>query len=427
MITKSKIKGLLSIGEITTVDGSTMATQISDMMGNLAVSTPVLRITRDILSKEVTVVEKETGLVDTEITNRMLNVKGFEDFISDLSFNIFGEFMVYEKVYEVPEGGNLQLGQLIRLPNNYVGFDIEKYKSTEGWYYANKDGDEIAIKQDDFLISVYGYTIDYPMGYGLFRNGVTQAWTDLNSLEGQIRALSLKYGAVIPVFGYNPIEAETNEGMQKLQDRVDGIREIAEGTDSVLGIPLTGRGATLKDGFQFISLSDLNVDMHNILIGRLEDKLETFLMGARFSKTDSGSQAKDQVQADQKDKMMFHITKVITKELDKLLIDDAELFGYDPALYTFEMNEFLTEREKVEKRSRELSIDKQESDNKNDAALTLLSQVKTVAKLKFEGIDDNTIADMMGLDIAFVTPIKAKDVDTTEKSATRAATVEVSN
>lgn len=418
MRNKSKIKGLLTIGEISVVNGSTVQSDIDDMMGNLAISTPVLRITRDILSKEIMVIDEETGKKDKEITERMLSITGFEDYVKSLSFIIFGEFIVHELVYGVPENGDLQISELIRLPNKYVNFDIDSYKSTEGWYYSDTDGNDFPIKEGDFIKSVFGYSIDYPMGYGLFRNGVSEAYDDLVNLEAQIRALSLKYGSTIPIFGYNPIEAETPEGLANLQARVDGIREMSSDSNSVIGIPLTGRDTSLKDGFSTISLADLNIEMHNTLKTNLENKLETFLMGARFSSTDTGSHAKEQVQADQKDKMMYQITRTIIFELNKLLKYDAELFGYDVNNYHFEMHEFLTEREKNTVKQIELTIESQKSSNLNTKANAYLQLVETIGKLKFEGIDDNTIADTFDLDIAFVTPIKAKDVSTIETTLT---------
>lgn len=412
MLKKSKIKGMLTIGEISVVNGSTTQANIDDMMGNLAISTPVLRITRDILSKEIMVIDEETGKKDKEITERILSITGFEDYVKSLSFIIFGEFIVHELVYGVPEDGNLKISELIRLPNSYVNFDIDKHKSTDGWYYTDSDGNEFGIKEGEFIKSVFGYSIDYPMGYGLFRNGVSEAFNDLVNLEAQIRALSLKYGSTIPIFGYNPVEAETPEGLANLQARVDGIKEMSSDSNSVIGIPLTGRGTTLKDGFQTISLADLNIEMHNTLKTNLENKLETFLMGARFSSTDTGSHAKEQVQADQKDKMMYQITRTIIFELNKLLKYDAELFGYDANDYHFEMHEFLTEREKNTVKQIELTIESQESSNLKTKATAYLQLVETIGKLKFEGIDDNTISDTFGLDVSFVKPIKAKDVST---------------
>jgi hypothetical protein len=151
--------------------------------------------------------------------------------------------------------------------------------------------------------------------------------------------------------------------------------------------------------------------MHNTLKTNLETKLETFLMGARFSNADQGSHAREQVQAEQKDKMMYQITRAITVELNILLKYDAELFGYDPNMYHFEMHEFLTERERINKEQRELALEKQKSDNLNDKAASYIQLIQSIAKMKFEGIDDNTIADIFDVDVALVTPIKAKDVE----------------
>lgn len=411
MLQKSKIQGMLTIGAVEKISGSDVQEKIEEMMNNLAISTPILRITRDILAKTISVYDIEKQEIDVEKTNRFLRVVGFEGYVKDLSFNIFGEFSVHEKVYEVPEGGSLQLGSLIRLPNDYVKFDMENFKSTMGWYYEDNDGNEKPIKVEDFAVSVFGYTIDNPMGYGMFRYGVIQAWTDLDSIESQIRSLQVKYGSTIPIFGYDPVEAETEEGLERLQKRVDGIRQMSSGNESVIGIPLSGRGATLKDGFQTISLKDLKIDMHITLKNKLEESLETFLMGARFSKKDSGSNAKEQVQADQKDKMMNQVTKFIVTQMNKLLVEDAELFGYESENFTFTLEEFLTSSQKIEKKSKELTLAKQEMDNANDNCHVILVSLNAIADMKFKGIDDNTIADLLDMDIAIVTQIAPKEME----------------
>ena len=399
---------MLTIGSQELHSGEDTGKTISEMMSNLAVSTPVLRLMRDLLGRELKVIERETGLEDKEITERISSAKGFEDYLQALSFVPFGEFCVHEMIYATPEGGSLQLSELIRLPNSYISYDIAEKAAFEGWYYEDDASGKFPIKPEDFTKSVYGRTIDQPMGYGMFRYGVLAAYEDLTALEAQIRALHQKYGAVIPIFSYDPVEAETPEGLERLQARVDGIKEMGAGNNSVIGVPLGGFNKTLKDGFQFISLSDLSIDMHITLINRLEDKLETFLMGARFSKTDSGSQAKDTVQESQKDKMVVHLTHNMTKELQKLLTLDGELFGYDPLLYEYVMIEQLTEREALEKLSREIAVAKQQTDSELDLARAKTALVEAIAILKGQGLEDEQIATMLETEIEIVTPIAPK-------------------
>ena len=409
----SKIKNVLTIGEITAITAEASTNQISLMMENLSISTPILRLMRDLLGRTIQVVSREDEtIIDYEKTERLINVKGFNDYMSDLAFIPFGEFCIHERVYDTPEGGSLQLSELVQLPNIYAKFDIANYKSTNGWFYSDKDGNDIAIKDTAFHTSIYGYSIDFPMGYGMFRYGVLQAFEDLNSLEGQIRALQAKYGSVIPVFSYDPVEAETPEGVEALEARVEAIKGL--GDNSVLGIPLGGYNSTLKDGFQFISLSDLSIDMHNTMIMRLEDKLETFLMGARFSKSDSGSQAKDKVQSNEKDKMMVHITKIMLSEMQKLLIDDGEMFGYDHREFKFQMSEEQSMEATLDLKKKELLNIELENRNISDKALATTELINTIGLMKANGLDDKIIADTLGVDIKLVTPIKAMEQETSQ-------------
>jgi hypothetical protein len=240
----------------------------------------------------------------------------------------------------------------------------------------------------------------------MFDYGVTQAFDDLVALEGQIRALHTKYGGIIPVFGYDPVEAETEEGQKALEQRVEQINEMLGG-ESVMGIPLGGYEQSLKDGFQFISLNDLKIDMHNTLVKRLEDKLETFLMGARFSSTDAGSFAKDNVQAEQKDKMMLHLTKVMVNEMQKLIVLDSQLYGYEHWNFSFKFREILTEEEVI-------NLEMKKAESQMFRGQSAIQLVQAVGVMKGQGIDEMLISRVLNVPPEFVAPIQATEVSVVE-------------
>ena len=414
----SLIDGMITLGSIDRHYGAIKASEIRKMVDNFAISSPILSLSRDLLGRKIAVVNKETEEVDFDLTKRFENIVGFNKFTKDIALIAFNEFAVHEIVYEVNEEGSLGIGKLVEVPNKYVIYDRVEGKRKKGkdWFVRDIQGKEWTLDEDKFIISTYDANVDNPMGFGLFRYGVYQAWLDLESLESKIRALQEKYGSTIPIFGYDPSLAETEQGQQQLQSQVDGLKKI--GSSTVLGIPLYGgRGATLKEGFQTISLTDLKIDMHNYLINRLEDKLEKFLMGAKFSKGDSGSQAKDKVQQEQKDKMIHHMTGIMLGEMQKLLILDSELHGYDANEYRFSLDEFLTTEMKVEMRKMEAEAAGKEGRAMGERAIGTNLMIQSIGNMKFNNIADELIADMLEVSIEFVKPIVAKEHDVVEQSS----------
>ncbi len=397
---------------------------VQEMMNNLAVSTPIFRIVRDILSREF-MVKNSNGITDYEVTKRIKSTTGFNSFVESIAMLLFEEISVYEKVFGSTEKENaLHLIELVKLPNKYIKYNIEEFPNTFGLYYEDRDGTQFPIEEENFLINIYGYDIDNPLGKGMFRYGLEQAFEDLVRVEGQMRAIRLKYGGIVPVFAYNEADAEDEEGREAIRRKIESIKQmqtdLSTGDGAVIGVPINANTKGLKEGFDFINFSDLSSAMHEQAVKRFEDKIETFLMGANFSEDDRvGSYASDSIQSTQKDKMMFQIARIIETATDKLLDIDAEMFNYDRADLHTEMTEYLSEKQENEYRIRLLVREKQEYDTQRDKAIAMATKIKSASEMKFLGVQDDVISEMLGLDEEIVKSIIATDTDISTDSTTR--------
>ena len=120
---------------------------------------------------------------------------------------------------------------------------------------------------------------------------------------------------------------------------------------NVMAIPMSSN-YSLKESFFFISLSDLKIEMHKILLQRLESKIEKFIKGSVFSEGNTGSYNKDSVQQDEKEKIEDEIAMFIGEELLKLVKYDSYLFNYTPQglFWAFDIDEGEEAREELEKK-----------------------------------------------------------------------------
>jgi hypothetical protein len=424
-LTNSLINSLLYTSTIQSYRYGTITQLIiQELMENLTISTNVLGLVRDVNGNEIDFkfknenVENETDI--SEIKERIENIKGINEYLNRVAMTPFIEFCVHEKVYKYnEETGNLELKELVYVPQHLVNFDI-RINPENGWYLSSlvnhgKNGvkaDEytngrIPLTEEKFIIDVFNQTVEHPMGYGLFRYGILSAYYDLNDLESKMRDITNKYGNIIPVFGYNSRDIETEEGMKKLNQRVEALT-VGEGVKA-LAIPLGTYTTNLKDGFQTISLSDLKIDMHLTIMSRLEDKIEKFITNSRFSKTDSGSQAKDAVMQDEKEKMVKQISKTVIVGMKKILTDDSEIFGYSPKNIDIFLKEIKGEETLLELESTKLDNTKKKTDNSIVIAENYSKIKSMIADLKFRNMTDEDVAEITGMNIKFIENIEASE------------------
>lgn len=399
----------LRVGSIAANYSAVTDELIKKMFSNLSITTPITRIIREIGGMETKIETDYPDVSDKEVEDtkeRFSNIKGFSDCIDAISMVPFTKYAIHEKIYKQDKNGYPVLGELKIIPREYVDYDIVKYKN--GWYINSfLTGQEIEITDSKFIVSVYKQTIDQPMGQSLFKYGVVQAFEDLERLEGQLRALETKYGNVIPIFGYDPVDAETKEGIERIKARGEMLKEL-NGV-GVMAVPLGGYQKSLGDSVHFITLDDLKLDQHAKIIEKLDKKIELFIMGANFSDGDGGSYSRDQVQAGEKDKITNHIVKFVATELNKILSFNSYVRG--EYLNTYYYN-FIVEKsgsEKAELRKKEAEADKLEGEAMQQKALGVTEIANTIADLKFRGVNNDEISRILDIDLEIVKKVEAKE------------------
>lgn len=325
-------------------------TDIESMIRYLDISTPVLSISRGVCSRDIKLVREDGEENDEtlkEIRGRFNRINGWADFIRNLSLTPYYGYSCFEKIYN----DDFSLKRVQYIPRQLIRYD----RLTMEWYIGGVNQYEMC--ESKFLLSRYAADMEYPEGNSLFNYGLYQAWKDIENLEAKVRGLAEKYGSVIPVFGFDPEDTETDEGKIRLQDRAEQIKALTD--KNALAIPLDGEHS-LKDSFHYISLADLKPEMHKILLERLETKIEKFIKGSTFSEGVSGSQAKDKVQQSEKEKIEDDIAVFMAGQLHDLLKADALFFGYESSDYkwTFELEEGEAYKEDLSKKKAETKTEK---------------------------------------------------------------------
>jgi hypothetical protein len=419
----STIGSLMSIAPVKLASGAIKQAIIEDFITNIAVSTPLLKMSRDVTSNKLGIKDSEDyevveGSNDKEgILRRIKYIKGLDAFFDKVALLPFTELAVHEIMYGIDEDtGDLTITELIPVPARYIMYDVTKVDEETGAngfyisakYTAGKGGTDTDIPLDPqkFVLSIFRPDIDHPMGKGLFRYGLKQAFDDLVLVEAKMRALQLKYGDIIPVFGYDPLEAESEEGRKNLKARADAIK-LVEGTKAI-GIPLGSYATTLQDGFQFISLADLKLDLHMALMEKYEDQIEKFIMGAKFSRGDTGSQAKDNVQQEEKETILKQMTASLVHETEKILHIDSVIYGYNPRLVELFHYTPLTQQQQMD-------LDAKVYTNQNlrmDGAIKYANNSKVIMESIVQflelGLDVEKVVEITGVDVAIVEGLKSK-------------------
>lgn len=335
----------IDIPSINAQSDNNIDTEIAqEFLKNINISTPVFSLIRGVTSRLIKVRARhpEDEEILKEIELRQGKIKNLNDFLNRLSLAPFYGYVIHEKIYN----DDFSLNKL-----EFIPYKLIKYDKKKGLLLKGKDK-EIPITEDKFLISVFDKTIDKPLGTSLFEWGLKEVYDDLKDVQSKVRGLQKKYGGIVPILGYYKEELDSLEGITQkkefLKEKAKQYKEIVGG-ENILMVPISD-GVPLKEQISYISLSDLKIDMHNILMKKYEEKIEKFIKGSTFSESKEGSQAKDRVQQNEKEKMEDSIAKFISSELQTLIEDDAQLFGYSPECFyiVFELDKGELENEAVE-------------------------------------------------------------------------------
>lgn len=301
---------------------------LETLINNLSVSTPLMSLIRGVTSRILRLVPKhpKDEEIAKEIEMRGAKTENFNDFLNKLALAPFLGYVVHEKIYNE----DFSVKRLEFIPYKSLKYDKEK-----GLLLKIKNG-EIPITEDKFLVSVFDKTLDRPLGKSLFDYGLKEVYDDLVDVESKVRGLQRKYGNIVKVFGYHAEELEgkkPDEIFEYLKEKAEKYNNMLGKTDA-MAAPINPT-VPLANQIHFISLADLKIDMHKTLMNRYENKIEKFIKGSIYSESTAGSQAKDRVQQDEKEKIEDFIAKFMGSELQKLLVADSLFFGYQPECFSF--------------------------------------------------------------------------------------------
>ena len=368
----------ISIGSIYPEREEVDLKHIEEMLHDITISTPILSLVRGVCSREINL-RSRNGNKDLEIvkdiSERFDNIENWNSFLKELAYTVYYGFSVFEKVYNE----DFTLKKLVKIPRSKI-----EYVRSEGKWYLLGD-EKIELTEDKFLIATYEDSLEYPQGKSIFNYGLLETYKDYKDLEAKVRGLQAKYGDIIPVFGFDESLATTKEGRDQVKTIAESVKGMAGG--NVMAIPMSSN-YSLKESFFFISLSDLKIEMHKILLQRLESKIEKFIKGSVFSEGDTGSYSKDSVQQDEKEKIEDEIAMFIGEELLKLVKYDSYLFNYTPQglFWAFDIDEGEEAREELEKK-------------KAETLAVKISYLKETKELGYK-INKTKIAELIGVEEA---------------------------
>ena len=188
-----------------------------------------------------------------------------------------------------------------------------------------------------------------------------------------------KYGGTIVLFGYNTA-LEDDEVMKTALE----LKKMMDGNS--VGMPSDGN---LKDNLVLLRLADLNVEIHTLLMEKLEKKIFQNILGSTLTLNDGsasgkGTQALGTIHQEEKEKVEDGIALFVREELDKIIDIDGLIHGYDPNQYYIEIN-------RQQDRKKELEIKNLEQDEVNKKA-------DLIVKLSQAGyeIEDKELQEVFG-------------------------------
>ena len=335
----------ISIGSIYPEREEVDLKHIEEMLHDITISTPILSLVRGVCSREINLRSRngnQDGKIIKDISDRFDNIENWNSFLKELAYTVYYGYTVFEKVYN----DDFTLKKIVKIPRSSIKYDWSERK----WYLIGTE--EIELTEDKFLIATYEDSLEYPKGKSIFNYGLLETYKDYKGLEAKVRGLQARYGDIIPVFGFDESLSTTKEGRDQVKKIAESVKGMVGG--NVMAIPM-GSNYSLKESFFFISLSDLKIEMHKILLQRLESKIEKFIKGSVFSEGSTGSYNKDSVQQDEKEKIEDEIAMFVGEELLKLVKYDSYLFNYTPQglFWAFDIDEGEEAREELEKKKAE--------------------------------------------------------------------------
>lgn len=339
------------------------AYELQDIFEYIDINTAISSLIRGVTSRELIFTSEkgqsndvnETVLLE-EGQRRVNNIKGKVNFIKELAKTPFLKVTVHEVIYN----DKFEIERLDFIPRELVRYDGEKKE----FYIKTKLSEKVYLNNPmKWHVSIYNEDVTKPYGETLLKP-ILKTYEEIKYIKGKMNGIIEKYGGTIILFGYNPKleDSEVRKTALELKYMMD---------KNTVGMPSTGN---IKDNIVLLRLADLNVEIHTLLIEKLEKKIFQNILGSTLTVSDgtvkgNGTQALGTIHQEEKEKIEDEIALFVREELDKLIDIDGLIHGYDPNQYYIEIN-------RQQDRKKELEIKNLEQDvmNKKADLIVKLSQ-----------------------------------------------------
>ena len=331
------------------------AHELQEIFEYIDINTAISTLVRGVTSRELIFTsengKEEDKTVIEEGQKRINNIKGKINFIRELAKTAFLKITVHEVIYNE----NFEIERMDFIPRELIRYDKEK----KTFYIQNKLSEKIYLNNPmKWHVSIYNEDVTKPYGETLLKP-ILKTYEEIKYIKGKMNGIIEKYGGTIVLFGYDSKlkDEEVRETAMELKKMMD---------KNTVGIPNTKNGPGIKDNIVLLRLADLNVEIHSLLMEKLERKIFQNILGSTLTLNDgstsgNGTQALGTIHQEEKEKIEDEIALFVREELDKLVDIDGIIHGYDPNQYYIEIN-------RQQDRKKELEIKNLEQDEVNKKA-----------------------------------------------------------
>ena len=339
------------------------AHELQEIFEYIDINTAISTLVRGVTSRELIFTsengKEEDKTVIEEGQKRINNIKGKINFIRELAKTPFLKITVHEVIYN----DKFEIERLDFIPRELIRYDKEK----KLFYIQNKLSDRIYLNNPmKWHVSIYNEDVTKPYGETLLKP-ILKTYEEIKYIKGKMNGIIEKYGGTIVLFGYDSKlkDEEVRETAMELKKMMD---------KNTVGIPNTKNGLGIKDNIVLLRLADLNVEIHALLMEKLEKKIFQNILGSTLTLNDGstsgkGTQALGTIHQEEKEKIEDEIALFVREELDKLVDIDGLIHGYDPNQYYIEIN-----RQQDRKKEFEIKNLEQDEVNKKADLIVKLSQ-----------------------------------------------------
>lgn len=315
---------------------------ISEMLKDIDVAFAVRKLNLAIGSREWKIKcidEAEQNNLSKEIEKRLsgIDINKFMKEVHNIRYYGYGAFeIVCDETYKIKK--------LVNIPQEYINFEKEK-----GWFV--NIGEEVLLDNPyKFMVCTYNDTLNNIMGKSDLEP-LQETYEAKKGITQKMRSISDRYGDIIVVFAYDP-----NEDEDDIKARGQELKNIKGKT--AIGIPVWD--GSLKDSVHFISLADLNIEIHTKLEDRWKSEISKYILAADYSSSQGGvgSFSRDQVQQKEQEKQEEDLLKFIRECFQKCLEVDAVFFGYDSNNYILSFEKEISKKESSDIRQKDATTEK---------------------------------------------------------------------